>query len=140
MVALFLDPKIEYMFYRSACMNKTALGSIIVGGLVFAVSLILPYMGNKNFLWFTIDGPNNFNSSGTLYLISPAAMPLVLLLWFCAIYGLMSGYFAKKAGIAADCYTKVGTAIGIINVVLLGLISVLWPLFTWLGMGHHTSL
>lgn len=120
-------------------MNKTAWGSIIIGSVVFVVSLILPYMGNRNFLWFTVSG-STFSQSGTLYLVSPAAMPLVLILWICAIYGLLSGYLAKKAGITSDCYTKVGAVISIINVLILGWLTILWPLFTWMMMGRPVNV
>lgn len=118
-------------------MSRKTLISIITGAAVFVIAMLLPYLGDKNFLWLTV---SLLGESGTLYFISPAAMPLVLLLWFCAIYGLSNGYTAKKAAVTSDRYAKIGTVIGIINVVLLGFLSVLWPLIIWLIFGHPTTL
>lgn len=121
-------------------MDKTALRSIIFGLIVFVCSLALPYIGGQNFLWFTIRGTSYFGSSGTLYLVSPGAMPIVLILWILALSGLRDGYISRKANADPPYYAKLGFVIGIINSLILGWLTVVLPIFTWLVMGHVTSL
>jgi uncharacterized membrane protein HdeD (DUF308 family) len=121
-------------------MNKTSWGSIIIGAVVFVVSLILPFLGNRNFLWFTVSGPSYFGSSGTLYFINPIAMPLVLILWLAAVFGLYGSYSSKRASEAPNQHAKVGIIIGIINVLMLGLLTMIIPLLSWCILGRPASL
>ncbi|MHB1000425.1 MAG: hypothetical protein ACYC27_14390 [Armatimonadota bacterium] len=121
-------------------MSKSVWRSFLPGVLVFICALILPYLGNRDFLWFTIDGSAHFASSGTLYLISPPAMPVVLILWVAALYGLVSGIASKRSDEKPLWTSKAGLVLGIANVLILGWMSIVWPLFTWWVMGSKWSL
>lgn len=112
-------------------MNKTALRSIVIGAAVFVISMVLPYLGHGDFLWFTVKG-DYFDESELLYLVSPAAMPVLLILWLLGIYGLAVGYFARKAGEASDRFSNAGIVIGIVNILLLGWQTMILPLLSWI--------
>ncbi len=120
--------------------KKPAFLSLTIGIVVFAVGIILPYLGGRNFLWFTINCQSLFGSSGAIYLVSPLAMPVVLITWYLSIVGFKYGCIARKNDEIPHWYSKAGFILGIVNFVILGWQTVLLPIISWSVNGCHMSI
>lgn len=121
-------------------MNRSAAASLVIGIVILALSVVLPYIGDRHFIWFTINGDSALGHSGVLYLISPLAMPVVLIMWYAAIKGFQFGRRAKSSGEISGWYPQAGFYIAIVNFVVLGIITIILPIITWVGTGYSTGI
>lgn len=121
-------------------MNRSAAISLITGVLVLVISISLPYFGGGHFLWFTINGATAFGKSGVLYLISPLAMPVVLIMWYGAVKGFQYGYQARSSENPDAWYNRMGFYLGIANFIVLGWNTIILPILSWVNTGYNTGI